>query len=64
VLRELELRAADLGYLSVFLTTGPLQPEAVALYHAAGYTELPDLGAQARGFAIHPFLKSLRPAET
>jgi polar amino acid transport system permease protein len=63
VLRELELRAADLGYHRVFLTTGPLQPEAVALYHAAGYTELPDLGAETRGFAIHPFLKPLRPSD-
>lgn len=59
VLRELELHAAGLGYRRVFLTTGPRQPEAVALYHAAGYTELPDPGAQARGFAVHPFVKSL-----
>jgi hypothetical protein len=31
----------------------------VALYHAAGYTQLPDLGADARGFAVHPFVKTL-----
>jgi GNAT superfamily N-acetyltransferase len=59
VLRELELRATSLGYQRVFLTTGPRQPEAVGLYLAAGYTELPDLGAQDRGFALHPFLKVL-----
>ena len=57
--RELELRAVSLGYQRVFLTTGPKQPEAVGLYLAAGYTELPDLGAQARGFALHPFVKEL-----
>lgn len=59
VLRELELRAEHLGYHRVFLTTGPRQPEAVALYHAAGYTELPDLGAAERGFPVHPFVKEL-----
>ena len=59
VLQELEQHAAGLGYRRVFLTTGPLQPEAVALYHAAGYTELPDLGAAERGFTVHPFVKDL-----
>ena len=63
VLRELELRAASLGYRRIFLTTGPRQPEAVALYQAAGYTELPDLGAPARGFALHPFVKELTDTE-
>ena len=61
VLGELERRAAELGYRQVFLTTGPSQPEAVGLYLAAGYTELPDLGAEARGHAIHPFVKELGP---
>jgi ribosomal protein S18 acetylase RimI-like enzyme len=59
VLVELERRAAELGYRQVFLTTGPSQPEAVGLYLAAGYTELPDSGAEARGFAVHPFVKAL-----
>jgi GNAT superfamily N-acetyltransferase len=59
VLDELERRAAGLGYRQVFLTTGPSQPEAVGLYLAAGYTELPDHGAAARGFAVHPFVKPL-----
>lgn len=59
VLAELEHRATELGYQRVFLTTGPRQPEAVALYLAAGYTELPDAGAEARGFALHPFIKTL-----
>ena len=59
VLDELERRAVELGYRQVFLTTGPNQPEAVALYLAAGYTELPDLGAEQRGHAVHPFVKPL-----
>lgn len=59
VLDELERHAARLGYRQVFLTTGPSQPEAVGLYLATGYTELPDHGAAARGHAVHPFVKQL-----
>lgn len=59
VLRELEQRAEQLGYRQVFLTTGPSQPEAVALYQAAGFTELPDPGAAERGFPVHAFVKQL-----
>jgi len=42
VLDELEQRAADAGYARMYLTTGPRQPEAVALYLAAGWTPLFD----------------------
>jgi GNAT superfamily N-acetyltransferase len=42
VLAELEHRAAVRGYTRVFLTTGPRQPEAKALYLAAGWTPLFD----------------------
>ncbi|MEU2349115.1 GNAT family N-acetyltransferase [Modestobacter sp. NPDC049651] len=42
VLTELEDRAAARGYARMYLTTGPRQPEAVALYLAAGWTPLFD----------------------
>lgn len=40
LLVELEARIAALGYRRVYLTTGDRQPEAEALYTAAGYTRL------------------------
>jgi len=42
VLDELEARAAARGYRRMYLTTGPRQPEAKALYLAAGWTPLFD----------------------
>ncbi|AXL53485.1 acetyltransferase [Paraburkholderia caffeinilytica] len=40
VLVELEAQAVGLRYTRVFLSTGPRQPEAIALYQASGYTLL------------------------
>ena len=40
LLTELEIRIAALGYRRVYLTTGDRQPEAEALYTAAGYVLL------------------------
>lgn len=40
LLAELESRIRALGYRRVYLTTGDRQPEAEALYTAAGYTRL------------------------
>lgn len=45
ILAELEQRAAARGYTRLYLTTGPLQPEARALYLAAGWTPLFDPAA-------------------
>jgi GNAT superfamily N-acetyltransferase len=42
VLRELEAEAARRGYRRLYLTTGPRQPEALALYRSAGYRPLFD----------------------
>ncbi|QYM77194.1 GNAT family N-acetyltransferase [Leucobacter luti] len=38
VLDALEREAVRLGYARIYLTTGPRQPEAVALYLKSGYT--------------------------
>jgi hypothetical protein len=42
VLAELEAHAAARGYSRMYLTTGARQPEAKALYLAAGWTPLFD----------------------
>lgn len=62
VLRELEARARVLGYERVYLTTGPRQPEAVALYLGSGYTALYDPAIPAEEIGAHPFEKDLHPA--
>ncbi|WP_029288275.1 GNAT family N-acetyltransferase [Cellulomonas sp. HZM] len=49
VLVELEARAAAAGYVRLYLTTGPRQPEAVGLYLANGYTPLFDPSAEPTG---------------
>lgn len=60
VLAELERLAARQGYTRAYLTTGPRQPEAVALYASAGYTVLPLLAFG--DFHAHPFEKGLPAA--
>ncbi len=42
VLAELVAHATEAGYARMFLTTGPLQPEARALYTTAGWVPLFD----------------------
>ena len=59
VVAELERSARDRGYRRVYLTTGWNQPEAVALYLAAGYTPLYDRSLPSRTVGSHPFEKSL-----
>lgn len=56
VLEQLEAEIARRGYRRIYLTTGPRQPEAVALYAAAGYTALP-LDAREEVGYVHPFEK-------
>lgn len=59
VVAELERVARERGYARVYLTTGPRQPEAVALYLATGYTPLYDRSLAAEDVGVHPFEKSL-----
>lgn len=59
VLAALEEQAVRQGYERVYLTTGPRQPEAVALYLGAGYTPLFDPALPADRVGIHPFAKAL-----
>lgn len=59
VLEELEVEAAQRGYTRIFLTTGWRQPEAVALYLAAGYTALFDPTRPSEEIGPHPFEKYL-----
>ncbi|MFC9994716.1 GNAT family N-acetyltransferase [Nocardia sp. NPDC127526] len=63
VLEELEAEIARRGYRRIYLTTGPRQPEAVALYAAAGYTPLPrDIDSPVG--SLHPFEKYVAAAES
>jgi len=69
VLAELEARAHDLGYPRLYLTTGPRQPEAAALYRSTGYTPLSAAAAGEQAdpsdpqppFSPLPFEKWLAP---
>jgi GNAT superfamily N-acetyltransferase len=60
VMAELEAAAARAGYARVLLTTGPAQPEAVALYEALGYALDPAQGVDPSGArAYYAFTKDL-----
>lgn len=59
VLHELEQQARRLGYHRIFLTTGPRQPEARALYLAAGYAPQFDLHADPEQIGHLAFEKPL-----
>lgn len=59
VVAELEAEARRRGYTRIYLTTGWRQPEAVALYLAAGYTALFDPRQPAEETGPHPFEKIL-----
>jgi GNAT superfamily N-acetyltransferase len=59
VVAELERIALQRGYTRIYLTTGWRQPEAVALYLAAGYTPLYDRSLPSEAIGRHPFEKLL-----
>lgn len=59
VVAELERVARERGYRRVYLTTGPRQPEAVALYLATGYTALYDRALPPEQVGVHAFEKQL-----
>ncbi len=61
VLAALEREAGRLGYERIYLTTGPRQPEAVALYLSTGYTPRFDPARPAAEVGVHPFTKELGP---
>jgi GNAT superfamily N-acetyltransferase len=52
VLAELEAIAAGAGYTVVRLETGPLQPEAAALYGVRGYERIPVFGPYPNALAF------------
>lgn len=59
LLAELEARAGALGYRRVYLTTGTRQPEAEALYTAAGYTRLDEPREAVPHYTALAFEKAL-----
>lgn len=59
LLEELEARIAALGYRRVYLTTGTRQPEAEALYIAAGYTRLAEARDAVLRYTPRAFEKQL-----
>ena len=58
LLGALEDAAREIGLARVRLDTNAVQPEAVALYHACGYAEIPDYNGSPT--ATHWFEKRLQ----
>lgn len=60
LMREIERHAKELGYVTLFLETGPLQPEALALYQSSGWTGIEQYPPGAFSHPIaHRFKKDL-----
>jgi GNAT superfamily N-acetyltransferase len=59
VVAALETEARRQGYAEIFLTTGPRQPEAVALYLSTGYEPQFDPARPAAEVGVHAFRKQL-----
>lgn len=60
ILAELEATVVARGYRRVYLVTGNRQPEAAAMYQAAGYTHLNESLPSWGSFEPIAFAKSLR----
>jgi GNAT superfamily N-acetyltransferase len=58
-LAALEREIVARGYHRIFLTIGPRQPEAVGLYHAAGYTPRFDGSLPPERIGRHAFSKEV-----
>jgi GNAT superfamily N-acetyltransferase len=60
LMNEIESCARELGYVSLFLETGPAQPEALSLYESTGWTEVVQYPPGAFSHPIaHRFKKDL-----
>ena len=59
ILAELERMAAEFEYRRIILETGTFQPEALALYPAAGYRETAPYGRYVGNPEAHCFAKLL-----
>jgi putative acetyltransferase len=62
ILAEIERLAGEFGYRSVKLQTGPLQPEAIALYERVGYYRIPRFDGDWD--QVLAFQKDLSPAQS
>lgn len=58
VLSRLEDVAREVGYSTLLLETGPLQPEAIELYTARGYRRIPCYGRYPDAVAFELGLRS------
>jgi GNAT superfamily N-acetyltransferase len=60
LMNEIESRARSLGYVRLYLETGPKQPEAVALYSRIGWDRVQDYPADVFCHPMsHRFTKAL-----
>jgi GNAT superfamily N-acetyltransferase len=60
LMRAIESHAKGLGYATLFLETGPAQPEALALYQSNGWTSIDEYPAGVFNHPIsHKFMKDL-----